>query len=232
MSAARSAMRSAVARAEETEIPLCSVLCKQVPQQLAHLACRFVALCRRLLDVDRIFRKVGKIELYQELATVGMRVGPHATVPLRRECRKLRDEAPLLVEHVCWLIAAHPLLQKSQMIQVHLHIRDRYLVCTKCALDRNAIDLLRSGPPFGSTQDNNRPGRYLRESVCASLFLIRANFRIAGVQGLSECLVHTHGIVALNKVNIVAMPREQFLYPIVNVTPQDGWTRNLVPIQM
>ncbi len=67
------------------------------------------------------------------------------------------------------------------MIEVRLHIGDGYLVCAEGALDRNAVNLFRSGPSLGSTQDDGWPLWSFGEAVCAGVLLVRADFRIAEV---------------------------------------------------
>src|SRR5437879_5801059 len=91
------------------------------------------------------------------------------------------------------------------MVWVAFHVCHWDLVGTEGILNGNAINLFWPGPAFGGTQDNGRPLWLSGKTIMTSLFLIGTNLRIAGVQCLGEGLVHAHGIIPLNKVDIVAM---------------------------
>src|SRR5207237_1324911 len=138
----------------------------------------------------------------------------------------------LLVKKLLWFVAPHPLFKYFQVLGICLHIFYRYLVRTKCALDRDAIYLFRSSPSFRSAQDDSRPSGNSCKAMRTRIFLIRANLCIAGLQRFCARLVHAQGISPFHKVDIVAMTCDDLAYRLVIVTPKDGWTRNLVPIEM
>src|SRR2546421_5532827 len=106
------AIRIGLVRTEETEILLPGVSRKGVSQQLAELASRLVALGCRAGHFQSIVRKRRQIEVDQELASIGMGIGSHATLPCGCECGELRDQTTSLVEHFFWVITAHPLLKE------------------------------------------------------------------------------------------------------------------------
>src|SRR2546425_4130601 len=174
-------IRIGLVRTEKAEVLLPGVSLKGVSQQLAELASRLMALRRRPGHFKRIVSKGRQIQIDQELSAIGMRIGSHATITRGCECGELRDQTTGLVEHFLWMIGAHPLLKEFQTSRIGLHIGQRDLVRKKCPLDEATIDLFGSGPPFGRTQDNDRPGWSLCEAMLASLFLIEADFRIASV---------------------------------------------------
>src|SRR5256885_7050869 len=68
--------------------------------------------------------------------------------------------------------------------------------------------------------------------MLTSLFLIGTNFGIAGVQCLSEGLVHAHGIIPLNKVDLVAMARNEVINLLIVCTSQNSWTRDFIPVEV
>src|SRR2546423_4276768 len=174
-------IRIGFVRTEETEILLLGVSRKGISQQLAELASRLVALGRRPGYFHRVVRKGRQIQVDQELATISMGIGSHATITYGCKCGEFRDQTTRLVEHFFWVITAHPLVKKVQMSRIGLHIGQRDLVRKKGPLDLAAIDLFRPGPPLGRTQDNHRPGWSPGETMLTSLFLIPPDFCIARV---------------------------------------------------
>jgi hypothetical protein len=138
----------------------------------------------------------------------------------------------LLVKEFFWMIAPQPLLQEVQMVWLPLHICHGNLVGTEGILDGNAIDLFRPGPALRSTQDNGRPSWLSEKTILAGFFLIATNLGIAGIQCLGKSLMHAHGVIPLNEVDLVAMTSNETLYPLVVSPSQNRRTRNLVSIEM
>src|SRR5437764_7680237 len=117
-----------------------------------------MALCRWLGHVKGIISTRRQIQIDQEFAAISMGTGPHAAIPAGCECGELWDQTTVLVEHFFWMITAHPFLKDFQMSWIVLHVGHRDLVRKKGSLHNATIDLFGPGPPFGRTQDNNRPG--------------------------------------------------------------------------
>src|SRR5579884_2453809 len=140
---------------EVPEILLPGIARENVAHQLTKHACILIVRGGRLFDVKRIVRKVGQIQIDQQSTTIGMGIGPHSSIPLRRECGKFGDETSLLVKKLFWFVAAHPLFQYFQVLGICLYIFYRDLVRPKGALDRDTIDLFGSSPDFGSAQDDS-----------------------------------------------------------------------------
>src|SRR6266568_4544977 len=67
---------------EDAEILLLLVLCIDIAQHAPELAGRFVALAARLFHRNGIARKIWNVEVYHELAAVGMWVGSHTPLAL------------------------------------------------------------------------------------------------------------------------------------------------------
>ena len=84
---------------------------EDVADHFAELAGRFAPLGGGLGDRDRVVAEIGQIEIHDELAAVGVRIGAHPPVALGGERGQLRDEPAVLVEELLRPVAAHPLLQ-------------------------------------------------------------------------------------------------------------------------
>src|SRR5581483_8960987 len=114
-------------------------------------------LCRWLWHVNRIIGKCWQVQVYQEFATVRIRIGSHTTIPLRGECDEFSNQMALLIKELLWMIAPHPLFKDAQVRRIFSHIRNGHLMGAECAFNGQTIHLFRSRPSFGSTQDNGGP---------------------------------------------------------------------------
>src|SRR3954464_4160074 len=61
-----------------------------------------------LCDRKRVAPEVRQIEVEQELPTVRVGIGAHATVACGRQCCELLDQPAIRVKQLVWPIAAHP----------------------------------------------------------------------------------------------------------------------------
>src|SRR5688572_24199729 len=100
-----------------------------------------------------------------------MRIGPHATVPLRSQFGQLRDQAPALVEQFFWFVALHPFLKNLHVLRVLGHFSHRHLVGAEGPFYGVAIDDFWSSPALGCTEDDHRPARTFPETVCSRVLL-------------------------------------------------------------
>lgn len=99
-----------------------------------------------MLDLNGEVLKGGEVEVAEEIATVGMRVHPHAPVSDRTERSQFGDEMSLAIEELLRPIAAEPFIEDAQMFGVGLRMSNRDLMGSPGVLYRLAVDDLRTGP--------------------------------------------------------------------------------------
>ena len=85
---------------------------------------------------------------------------PMPRVAARREGRDVGRGAALGVEELLGAVRAEPRLEDGEVRRVRLHVGGRHLVRAERALDRLAVNRLRTGPPFGRTEHDHRPARF------------------------------------------------------------------------
>ena len=142
--------------------------------------------------------------------------------PMRRRPRgasvgQLRDQLPVLVEQFRPAGSCASRLPAAASCSGSLaHVVQRHLVRAERALDRHAVDLLRSGPALGRAQHDRRPARAARARRCArASCLDGADARVAGVERRGELLVHARRIVALHEIDLVAVALDQRAHIVV-----------------
>ena len=88
-------------------------------------------------------------QVAQQDSAVGVRIGAHPAVALRRQFGQFRHEPATFIEQLLGLVAFHPafeLLDMLGMLGIH---QQRHLVRSERALDLEAIDDFRSRPALG-----------------------------------------------------------------------------------
>src|SRR5581483_1192994 len=65
-----------------------------------------------------------------------------------------------------------------------------------------------------------------------SIFLQDTDFCIAGLKRLCEGLMHRHGVVAFDKMNVVAITLDESMNVVILCAPEHGGAGNLVAIQV
>ncbi len=196
--------------AEQAEVRALGVARVDVAQHLAELARGLAPLGAGMRDLDRVVAEVGHVEIDEQLAAVGVRVGAHAAVARRRQAGQLGDELALGVEQLLRAVAAHPLFELGKLVRVLAHVRQRHLVRAEGALDRHG-----RRPPSDRSTLWACAGRWpasvaaAGDAVLARFLLDRANALVAAVERRGECLVHAFGVVALDEVDLVAVALQQ-----------------------
>ena len=101
-------VRQRLVGAEDAEIPLLLVQLDDVAQELAehHRVLGVDGAGRR--HVDRMDAEVGHLQIAQQQAAIGVRIGAHAPVALRRQLGQLGDQPPAVVEQLLGPVALHP----------------------------------------------------------------------------------------------------------------------------
>ncbi len=93
--------------------------------------------------------EVGHAQVAQQNAAVGVGIGAHPAVALRRQFSQFRHESPIVIEQLLGLVAFHPAFKQLDMIgMVGIH-EERHLVRSETALDLQTIDEFRSRPALG-----------------------------------------------------------------------------------
>ena len=142
-------VRERLIRTEDAEVALILVQLDHIAQELAQY--------QRILAVNgagrryahRVVVEVRHAQVAQQNAAIGVRVGAHPPVALRRQLGQFRHQPAVLIEQFLGLIALHPafeLLDMFGMLGIH---EQRHLVRPEGALDRQAVDFLRPGPALG-----------------------------------------------------------------------------------
>ncbi len=86
--------------------------------------------------------EVRHAQVAQQNAAVGVGIGAHPAVALRRQFGQFRHEPPIFIEQFLGLVAFHPafkLLDMIGMLGIH---QERHLVRSESALDLQAVDEL------------------------------------------------------------------------------------------
>jgi hypothetical protein len=94
----------------------------------------------RRRHVDRVKVKIRHAQVAQQNPAVGVRIGAHPPVALRRQIGQFRYQAAIIIEQLLGLVAFHPafkLLDVIGMLWIH---QERHLMRSERTLDLEAID--------------------------------------------------------------------------------------------
>ena len=156
-------------------------------------------------------------------------------VAVGRQRRELRNKRAAAVEQLLGLVAAHPVLEQSQMRRVLAQLVDRNLMRAPKALDLLAVDLLRAGPALRAAQHDHRPARPLARSLrpSARMLLDRADAGRApssSASAMAWCI--SVGLVALDEQRLIAVAAKQAANFVVAHPAEDGRVGDLVAVEM
>ena len=152
-------IRECLIGTEDAEITLILIQLGHVTQELTQH--------ERILAVNgagrghghRVVVEIRHAQVAQQNAAVGVRIGAHPPVALRRQFGQLRHEPAIFIEQFLGLVALHPAFQLLDMIGMLGIHQDRHLVGSEGALNLQAVDYFRSGPALGRPQDDHGPAR-------------------------------------------------------------------------
>src|SRR6185437_13152807 len=111
-----------------------------------------------------------------------------------------RDRRAVLVEELLRPVRAHPPFEEGEVTGVVPGGGQRYLVGPPGTLDRQLIDLFRSGPALRGAQHDHRPMWTVRVAVEPGGALDRGDLVEDVVQGRGQPLVHRRRVVAVDEV--------------------------------
>ena len=177
----------------------------------------------------------------QQDAAVGVRVGAHAPVGLRRQRLQLRHEPAVLVEELLRPVAPQPLLELREPPGLGAHVGQRHLVGAEGALDRQAVDHLGAGPALGRAQDDHRPAhggrRLVLEGPAARSFAAGPALDLVDlahdlVEHGRELAMHGHRLVAADEVDAVAVALEQHRELVLRDAREQRRIGDLVAVQV
>jgi len=131
----------------------------------------------------RVKAKIRHAQITQENPAVGMRIGPHPPVALRREFGQFRYQAAIFIEQFLSLVTLHPTFKLRHMIGVPGIHDERHLMRSEGALDLEAIDDFRSRPALGDLRTiMGQRGR-------TASFVFRAFFWICRISSMASSMV-------------------------------------------
>ncbi len=185
-----------------------------------------------LCHLDGVVLEVREVQVAQEGPAVGVGVGAHAPVARRGEGGQLRPQAALLVEQLLGPVAAHPGLELLQVLRVGAGGRERNLVGTPRALDRQPVDLRRAGPALGAAQDDHRPRPAPTGTAVPGLALDVGDLVEGRVEGGRHGLVHGLGLVALDEVGPMAVALHEPAELVVADAGQHGGVGDLPAVEV
>ena len=146
------------------------------------------------LDRDGVLAKVGQPQIAQQHAAVGVRVVAHAAAARRRERLELGPQAAFGGEQLLRAIAAHPLFQQTQVLGFFRELGERHLMRAPGALDRLAVDDVRTGPALRRLQHEHRPARPLANAPPAARRVWISRMRaIDAIERVRHRAVHRPG---------------------------------------
>src|SRR5207248_3988525 len=141
-------------------------------------------------------------------ASVRVRAGAHPLLPSGRQRREEIPGSARVVEQLPRLVGLHPGLEAAQVIGILPDLRDRDLVRAERALDLDAVDGLRSGPPLGRAEHDHRPTR-TPGGAAAGALLNLADSVVAGIQRRRQRGMDAGWIVPGDDERLVAMAAQQ-----------------------
>ena len=134
---------------EDAEITLILIQLGHVAQELAQHERILAVHGAGRRHIHRVDVEVRHAQVAQQNAAVGVRIGAHPPVALRRQFGQFRHEPAIFIEQFLGLVALHPafkLLDMIGMLGIH---QERHLVRAEGALDLQAVDDFRSRPALG-----------------------------------------------------------------------------------
>src|ERR1700734_1964239 len=196
------AVRVRLIRTEHAKV--CGIEFEDVSEKISELSWSFRDHLTRSWDLQRITCKVWYIERGQQPPAIHVRVPSHATTANRRGFCQLVNEFPFFIEEFLRLVASHPGLKDLEMFRVFADRGERDLMSTEGAFNRDSIHFFRPSPTLRRAQDDHGPDWLLLKPAVARLLLNGSNLGIAIVQRFSQELMYDFGIVAFDKIGLVA----------------------------
>ena len=225
-------IRDRLVGAEEAEIALLLIQPGHVAQEAAEHERVLTLNGAGGRHLHRVVVEVRHPQVSQQDAAVGVRVGAHPPVALRRQLGQLRNEPAILVEELLWPVALHPafeLLDVIGMIGVH---QERHLVRSERAFNLQAVYHLRPGPALRRPQDDHRPALAGGVVVAPSIGLDAPDLLDGVVQGGGHEFMHRFRLIALDEVGRpAAAPQELFQLVMLDAC-QNGRVADLVAVQV
>ena len=226
------AIRVGFVGTEQAEVMLLGIAREDIAHHLAEGSRRFDLDAAGLLELHRVVGERGDVERDGQDSAVGVRIRAHPAISFWRDRFDLRLQSSAFIEQLVGPVTAHPIFEQFQMLGIFLDAGKRHLMGAEGSFDLHAVNDLRPGPSLERSQDDRRPRRPLPKPVCARIGLNRANRRVALVERRRELAMHLRRVIALDKVDLVAMALEQETQFLVLVAAEHGGTGNFVAVQM
>ena len=143
-----------------------------------------------------------------------------------------RHQVPVFVEQLLGPVALHPLFEDPDVLGLGGQFGKRHLVRAESALDLLPVHYLGAGPAFGRAQHDHGPHAALREALRTGFLLNGANVRQHAIEGAGHCLMHLGGVVAFDKIGLIAVALQQGGEFLVGDARQHGRPGDLISVQM
>ena len=148
--------------------------------------------------------EVWHAQVAQQNSAVGVRIGAHAPVALRRQLGQFRHESAILIEQLLGLVALHPTLKQLNMVRMFGIHQDRHLVSSERSFDLQAINHLRSRPALGRPQDDHWPAWPGGVILLPCIALDFTNALDGFFQCTGHQLVHLFRLIPFHKIRCPA----------------------------
>ncbi len=174
----------------------------------------------------------GSLRIAAQQPAVGVRVGAHTAIAVRRQGLQFGHERAVRVEQFFGRVALQPALEQLQARRVAPNVGEGHLVRPPRAFDLVPLDFLRPRPSLGRAQHDHRPARTERIVGLAGALLVRTDLADGALQCRRHLLVHLGRVVAFDEIRRVAVADEQRFELLVADSRQHRGIRDLVAVQV
>ncbi len=217
---------------EHAKILVLLVLFHHVAQEVAKHTRGFGKLGSGLRHREAVVAELWHREIFQQHATIRMRIRSHPTIALGRKLRQFRKQLPFFCEQLLRTVALHPFFELPQVIGSRRQFRERHLMCAPRILDRLPVHHLRSGPALGSAHHDHRPRWHSTRFGAPVAALNVMDFIDNSVQCRSHDLMHLFRFVTLDEIRLVATSGEELREFVVAHPSHYRGIGDLVSIQV
>lgn len=222
-------------RSEDTEVLRVGVQLEDVADVAAEF--NHILLLNRTgeWDINGVLLKIGRAQITQQLAAVGVEVSRNAAVALGGQLLQLGNQGAVLIEQFLGMVAVQPLFNLLQMFFLIRRAEgdvDRHLMGAERTLYGLAIDHFRACPALGGAQHDHGPLDVVELLTAAGAALDVVDFLNHGVQRVGHLGVHRHRVIALDEVGLPRATLEEVLDFLMGHAAEHGGVGDLVAVQV
>src|SRR3989344_2353027 len=149
------------------------------------------------------------MELFGQLAAVGMWVRSHAPVSFWSQFFEFRYQSAFVIEQLFRPVALEPLREFIEVLFIFFKVGIDHLMRTEAALIWLAVDRYGSGPAFWRHQDYHRPAGAGGNILFFRIFPDASYLHNDLIQFFRHCLVHCFRICSFDDMRCPAVSLEQ-----------------------